>query len=483
MDLEKKQRIFEFIQHQIVNAEFRTSGYVFDASDRRKKHPQRSCFLVLNQCLNNYIKKSLIDDRLVLLYGLRGTGKTTLLSQLYHGLHVERGRKLFLSVDEIVGVLGVGLSDVLSVYEEILKTPFEALSHPVFLFLDEVHFDSKWSLVLKTIYDRSKNVFVFATGSSALLLQASKASPDFTRRARSVKLHPMSFTEYMKVRYGRFEKKGLGKKVRETLFSSSSALEVYEGLKSVEPLAMEYWSTIRREEVDKYINYGTLPFTLSSQNEALVYDRIKKTLDRVVHVDIPHITEFSPEVISKIPSVLYALASSDQTSLSSLSNTINISRPTLASVLETLEMTEAVWRLHSYGSHHHQVRKPSKYLFTSPAFRSMYFNMVKSIAPHDKCKGMLFEDAVGLTLRRIFSEESETSITYDVSAGGADFIIGHGRNVFVVEAGYGIKPTRQVAQTMKKVPASYGIVVSQSPLTHHADENIVRVPFSYFFLI
>ena len=480
MDAAKKQKIFEFIQHQIVNAEFRTSGYVFSALDQQKKHPQRSCFLVLDQYLNRYIRKKSINDRLILLYGLRGTGKTTLLSQIYHSISIAPNRKLFLSVDEIVGVLGADLKDVLSVYEEILGNSFEALPHPVFLFLDEVHFDSKWSLVLKTIYDRSQNVFIFATGSSALSLQTS---PDLERRAKSIKLYPMNFTEYMKVRYDKFEEKGLSKEIREVLFFSGSASEVYDGLKCVESLTKRYWSTIQKKEVDIYMNYGTLPFTLTSQSESLVYDQIKKILDRVVHIDISHIKEFSPEIILKIPSILYALASSDQTSLTNLSNTTNISRPTLASVLETLEMTETIWRLQSYGSHHHQIRKPSKYLFTSPAFRSMYFNMIESIASHGKYKGMLFEDVVGLTLRRFFSEKPDTSITYDVSSGGADFIIRCGKNTLVVEAGYGVKTIKQVVQTMKRVPASYGIVVSQNQLTCYTDENIVHVPFSYFLLI
>ena len=77
--------------------------------------------------------------------------------------------------------LNLSFRDVLDVYEEILQTHLEKkLNEPVFLFLDEVHFDEKWESLLKIIYDKHKKVFVVATGSNALFLNES---PDLARRA------------------------------------------------------------------------------------------------------------------------------------------------------------------------------------------------------------------------------------------------------------------------------------------------------------
>ena len=98
---------------------------------------------------------------------------------------------------------------------------------------------------------------------------------------------------------------------------------------------------------------------------------------------------------------------------------------------------------------------------------------------------MVLEDAVGLTLRRLFAEKLNASLSYDSAAGGADFIIRQNGNALIIEVGYGAKKIKQAVRTMKKVRAqsAYGVIVSDSPLTLHADENVVNVPIPYFLLI
>ncbi len=482
MKTEQKQKIFEFIQDQIANADFRIKAYVFDESG--KKRLGRNCFVKLDMHVQNFLQgKSPI--RWITMYGLRGAGKTTLLAQLYEQTKIESKRKLFLSVDQAVGIFGVSLKDILDVYEESLGTSFERLTEPVFLFLDEVQYDEKWALLLKTIYDRSSKVFIIATGSSALSLQAS---PDVARRAIFEKLFPMSFTEYIKIKNQKTEIRGLAKELREAIFNSKDAKEVHTRLKGLEVKARQYWLDIERKEIDSYMQYGTLPFMIALNNEAMVYDQIKKTLERVISIDIPHINQFSAETISKIPMVLYALAETDQLSLSSLADKgeLDISRPVLTAVLETLERTETIWRIYPHGSHVTQTtRQPSKYLFTSPAFRSMYFNFIGNTRTHDTYKGKILEDTVGLYLNRIFSGKPDTSVTYDSAAGGADFIIRQSKDMIVLEVGYGDKSFRQVVTTMAKVGvnARYGIVVSQSPLALDEEKNAVSIPLSYFLLM
>ena len=481
MDLKKKQQVRDYVIQQITYSATRAQGYTFDRYG--KKYPNRNCFLTLKKHVQDYIQKR-SSNRLLLTYGLRGTGKTTLLSQLYDEIgYIPKERKLFLSLDEITSLLGVTLNDVLQEYEEILQSPFEALSEPVFLFLDEVHFDKKWAILLKTIYDRTKNVFVIATGSSALALQTT---PDLARRAISIKLYPMQFTEYIKIRDRKFEIAGLSKEIRNMVFNAKNASEVFSSLENSKPKMEKYWSDLKNDDIDRYLKYGTLPFVVVSPGDAIAFDQIKKTIEKVVSTDMPNIKHFTPEIISKIPSILYTLASTDQCNLNSLSKSIGINRQTLTSILETLEKTETIWRLHPHGSHHAQVRKPSKYLFTSPAFRSMYFSLVESTSKQDVFKGKVLEDAIGLSLRRLFSEKPLCSITYDSSEGGADFIINKNDNIIVIEVGYGKKNITQIVKTMERIGGKtpcYGILVSQNPLKIHPEENIVEIPISYFLLL
>lgn len=460
----------------------RASEYILDAQGKR--NPNRDCFLTLKKYLHDYTQKKGKDPlRFFVLYGLRGTGKTTLLSQLYGEIYHMKYR-LLLSVDEVVKVMGVALKDVLDVYEEVLGFPFGSLPQPVFLFLDEVHFDDEWAILLKTIYDRTKNIFFIVTGSSALALQST---PDIARRALFEKIHPMQFTEYIKIRHGVHEKEGLSQKLRDIVFNSSSATEVYDALQDIESEMREYWSDLEKKDIndiDTYLGYGTFPFTVVSPGEMSAYEQISEILDKVVNIDIPHIEEFSTDTISKIPELLYTLAASDQCDTVNLSKSTGISRPTLSSILKTLEKTEIVWRVRPHGQPHKQVRKPSKYLFTSPAFRSMYFNLIESVPNQGVLKGRMLEDAVGLSLRRLFSERPGFSVTYDSSKGGADFIVRRGEKIFIIEVGYGHKNMGQVIQTMGKIQQySYGIIISENPLNIDHDNNIVWVPIRYFLLI
>jgi len=482
MKIEQKQKIFDFLQDQIVNADFRMKAYVFDEDGKRRL--VRNAFENLVIHVENFLEnKSSI--RWITMYGLRGAGKTTLLAQLYEQTEVANKHKLFLSVDQAVGIFGVSLKEILDVYEELLGVSFEQLKEPVFLFLDEVQYDEKWALLLKTIYDRSNKVFIFATGSSALSLQASA---DVARRAILEKLYPMSFTEYIKVKDQRNETEGLSKSLEKAIFKARDAKDAFSRLKVLETAVERYWLDIDPKEVDRYMRYGTLPFMVALKNEALVYDQIKKTLERVISIDIPHITQFSSETISKIPMVLYALAETDQLSLNSLSDKgeLDISRPVLTSILETLEKTEAIWRVFPHGSHITQTtRQPSKYLFTSPAFRSMYFNFIGNTRTRENYKGKLLEDTIGLYLNRLFNGKPDTSVTYDSTMGGADFIVRSGKEMLVLEVGYGEKSFKQVITTMAKdsVHASYGIVVSERPLEVNEDKNTISIPLSYFLLL
>jgi len=474
MNTERKAKLSEFVRDQITQGAFRTRAYIFN--DRGERNPQRSMFLRMQKHLRNFLAGD-SAIRWLVMPGLRGAGKTTLLAQLYHDTNVPAERKLFLSVDQITQTFGASLQDIIEAYEEAIGN-FERLEEPLFLFLDEVQYDSHWPGFLKTVYDRTKKVCIVATGSSALMLNVNA---DVARRAVSETLYPMSFTEFIKIKHNKYEQKGLGAELRKALLESQSAKEAYDKLLACEQAVKQYWLNIDRQEISHYMNYGTLPYMVALKNEALVYDQIKKSLERVVSVDIPQIGKFRPDVASKFQMLLYAIADSDQISLNSLSRTMEIGRPTLMHMLNVLEQTETIMRVYPYGSHRKQVRKPSKYLFISPAFRAMYFRFIGSTQQKDIYEGKLLEDTVGLYLGRL-CEQREVSLTYDSAAGGADFIIRDDGGVIAVEVGMGQKGLKQVIQTAKKVKAKYGLVISSSGFKYDEEHSIISIPLEFFLL-
>ncbi len=476
------EEALKYVQNQLVQAPFRLRTYVQD--EQGKKYPQRNIYIKIDKYLRDFLHNSNAQDRWIIIPGLRGVGKTTILAQLFLNHHQEVGdhRILYVSLDEVVNVLGSSLKDVLSAYEKIIGESFEKLTQPVFIFIDEAQYDPKWASVLKSVYDRSNKVFVACSGSSAVSLQTN---PDVIRRSIFQKLFPTSFSEFLMIRDGKFPIKDLKKNIKDALFNSDSAKDAYEKLKKQEPSVLSAWSSIDRHYIDEYLKIGTLPFAIRIKDEVRVYQTITLLLDKVINQDVQSLGRFDTKTLVHIKRVLFLLAESDVVSTQKLAKTLETSVNTVSSILEVLEQAELLIRVMPYGSNSKKVRKPSRYQFMSSAMRSAFLSVAGNEQIFSSQKGRLMEDIVAMTLYREFVANSRGALNYDSSRSGADFILTiSGKNIIPIEVGIGEKSGTQVRNTMKKIgSAQYGVVICQTSLKLLEDANVVKVPLDYFLLI
>lgn len=475
-----KEKIKEFINDQVAQADFRGRAYVFDAQN--KKRPNRNIFIRIQSHLDQFLAGNQAY-RWVALTGLRGAGKTTVMYQLYHAKKNIDGYFLILSVDEITQTLGSDINEVVNVFEEIIGRSITNLDKPLFLFLDEVQYDEKWGTTLKTIYDKAHNVFMFATGSAAALINSNS---DIARRAIYEKIYPLSFTEFIKIKNDKYEVRGLAQELREIIFGGQNAKEVFDALQKLEQKINKYYYGTSRLDFENYLYYGSLPFMIALENEALVYDQINKSLERVINKDIPQMRGLSSDIIGKISAILYAVADMDILNFTTLAEKFGISRSKIAEIFSALEQAEVLHRIYPHGSHFKQVtQKPSKYLFSSPAFRAMYYKTIGNIISEKNARGKLLEDLVGMYLYRLCDKKPAFSLTYDSAKGGADFILSAGENKIVIEVGMNKKEYKQVAQTMEKVKSAYGIIISEGidELEYNQEVNALKIPLKYFLLM
>ena len=475
-----KEKIKEYINDQISQADFRGRAYVFDGQN--KKRPNRNIFIKIQAHFDQFIAGNK-SYRWVALTGLRGAGKTTIMYQLYNARKSIDGYFLILSVDEITQTLGSSINEVVNIFEEIIGRPITNLDKPLFLFLDEVQYDKKWEATLKAIYDRSHNVFMFSTGSAAVLINSN---PDIARRAIYEKIYPLSFTEFIKIKLNKYEVKGLAQKLREIIFGGQNAEEVFNALKKQEQTINEYYHGIGRLEFENYLHYGSLPFMIALNNEALIYDQISKSLERVINKDIPQMRGLSSDIIGRISAILYAVADMDTLNFTTLAEKFGISRSKIAEIFSVLEQTEILHRIYPYGSHFKQVtQRPSKYLFSSPAFRAMYYKTIGNIITEQNARGKLLEDLAGMYLYRLCDKKLAFSLTYDSAKGGADFILSAGENKIVIEVGANKKKYRQVAQTAEKVKAVFSIIISEGADApeYNPEANALKIPLKFFLLM
>lgn len=476
------EEILKYLQNQLVQSPFRMQTYVQD--EQGKKYPQRNIYIKIDKYLKDFLYKPNTQDRWIIIPGLRGVGKTTILAQLFlsHYQAVGQQRMLYISLDEVVNILGSSLKDVLFAYETIIGESFEKLSKPLFLFIDEAQYDPKWASVLKSVYDRSNKVFVVCSGSSAISLQTN---PDVIRRAIFEKLFPTNFCEFLMIKENKFPIKKLQLNIKDALFASESASETYKKLKDLESQVLNFWSQVDRHYVDEYLKTGTLPFTIRIKDENRVYQTINLLLDKVINQDVQELGRFDNKTIGHIKRVLFLLAESEILSIQNLAKTLETSVNTISNILEVLEYAELMIRVMPYGSNSKKVRKPSKYHFMSSAMRSAFLSVAGNEQIFIGQKGRLMEDIVAMTLFREFVTNSRGALNYDSSKANADFILTIAeKNIIPIEVGVGEKLGTQVRNTMKKVKsAKYGIVVSKSPLALLEDSNIIKVPLDYFLLI
>ncbi len=484
----KEIKIRQYVQNQLSRAPFLLKSYIQD--ELGNKYLPRNIFIRIKKILNDFLKGEK-TIRIIVIPGLRGVGKTTLLAQLFFELFPKYQKQLlYISVDEIVNTLKSDLQTVLEEYQNILDTSFEKLEENVFIFIDEIHYDKNWPSVLKSIYDKSKNVFIICTGSSALSLQST---PDLARRAIFEKLYPMSFTEYILLKTKnlslkdknikpKFPSKGLKEKIKNALFYSSDAEICFSTLKKLEKEKNNYWIGIDRLEINRYLKLGTMPFSLTIKDENLTLRLINELIDKVIKKDLLELEKFSIDTIEKIKNILLMTAGSDEVSITSLArNLADISINTLIDVFDALEKAEMLIRVYPYGSVYKKVRKPSKYYFMSSSLRYALLSIVEGDLAFEKYKGKYLEDIISLYLYREFTQKGISPLFYDSAKGGANFILQVGKRKIVIEIGFGNKGTKQVEYSLKKTKGDYGLVISESELSLH--NNIIKVPLDYFLLM
>lgn len=476
------QEIDAYVAQQMAISDVRTKNAITDRVTK-KKFPRRSAILKLEKLLRSFQAGQ--DPRWIAILGLRGVGKTTMISQLFQAIQCDPQHKIFVSVDNAKDTLEIGVTEIMQGYERQLGYSFEELTQPVYIFLDEIHFDPKWALSLKTLTDRSDYIFVVTTGSSVSEIKKALDS-DTARRILAETLHPLSFTEYLLLRDGKKPITGLGAKIRSALYESKDIDEAYTQLAALRGDVKQYWTGVTQNDIDRYIKYANLPFTLTyGDNEQYIYQQIAQIITTIVNKDIASLGSFDNATIKKVNPILYTLANTSIASVNNMASVHSIDRAVLTSVLDALEKASVLQRVYPYAQHKAQTTRPSKYVFVSPAYRSMYFNLVGSVVAYDDYKGFLLEDIVSLylsilTRQGLANMAGGLSITYDGADNGADFIVSNDSRRICIEVGYGNKKPKQANASKVRHKCVYGLTVSSSPLSKSTDS--VTVPLSFFLL-
>lgn len=424
-----------------------------------------------------------IENRFLVMPGLRGVGKTTLLFQIYNYLrkeNIQENRILYFSADEIKTYLGADIKDIVDVFiREVHNTSVVGLDKKLFILVDEAHYDREWSSVGKILYDQSKEIFMIFTGSSALSLEMNV---DAARRSKREMVFPMNFSEYITLKYNIFPPKGMAESLREFIFRPKT----FFGYASKNENLMKKNLIKLRKPVDKvfeeFLCVGGFPISLYL-SKTDVYERIFDMVSRVIEKDVFSLQSFTSDTRNTIARILafLALQKPGEVSDMKLSQKLGTSPTMVRNILHILEKTHLIFSVKPYSGAGKIVRKPWKYYFLSPSIHAaLMFKIGMFDEKNREILGLLGENFAASSFFRIKETMGMvTGVFYDPEEGGVDFILQKGERLIPVEVGIGKKSKGQIKKAIERYNSPYGIVI-------HGGEkieikgNIVYIPIITF---
>lgn len=495
-----REKIENFYRLWISEIDKLLSGYIYDEAG--KTNPTRYIFSNYLALLEKFIEGRLEEiEKINLLSGIRGVGKTTLLAQLYYApkfvslskrnkyisILSQDYEKIYLDVSRL-SAEGITLTEFFNYYQEVNNIRFVDLRKKLLLLLDEVHYDENWGLFLKNVFDatkKHKNILVIASGSSALKI---KLNPDLSRRSLLEELYPLKFNEYLILKNNVYPQSGLSDNLIETLLSSKNAKELFDFYQYYQKEVSAYFSKLPPNIEEEYLYFGGFPFVLRLENKkSIVFELVSGVIDKLIIKDLLAMKRFSSDTISKIKDLLYLIASSDSTDIDKLCRTLKLDYRTVRGVLDALILSGVIVEVKSYGQKFVRVRKPIKFLFISPSLR---ISILNGVVPPE-VKGKILEDYLALIFTKDFQRKAkeyrDIEVMYDSSSGGADFVLRVGKDKkIIIEIGFGkenegVKQIKNTGNTINGY--DYGIVISKKGNLELLDDKIIKVPFDFWLAI
>lgn len=312
------------------------------------------------------IEKAFASWRVVLLFGARQIGKTTMAENYFESLMCKKKR--FFGQNKETQTLFASLS---------LTTISSLIGDATFIFIDEAQYIEEIGTVLKLIYDAMPHVQVLATGSSAFGL-ASKTHEAMTGRALILSVFPLSYRE---------------------IASNSIFKEIAPNTTSM-------------------LIHGTYPKVLAASSRGDKEEILRLLSDAYLYKDVLefHGIRKAP-MIAKLAQML-ALQVGNQVSLSELSRSLEIHKNTVQSYIDVLIKSFIIFPVSSLSRNKRKELHTSiKYYFYDNGIRNAIIRNFADLTLRDDV-GALWENYIASELykRETYDKKSFTVYhwrTYD----------------------------------------------------------------------
>ena len=349
---------------------------------------------------------------------------------------------LYISCDELNNITQCSIRELVEIY---LKNKFNkntrTLDEKVFLLIDEAQYDKNWAMASKILFDKSDNIFMIITGSSAIHLQYNA---DAARRLKRRVLTPLNYNQHLKLKFNQ-SFTNLSRGLCELIFTGNidNALNYeFEANKKLTNIP-EYTSN----EWDYYLKYDGFPSIEDKALKNIHEEKITMT-NKIITEDMMQIKSLTSQnqaiakrIIRQLP-----LQNPGEISQHKLSNYLKTSLSNINNILALLEKTELIFHCEPFGGSSRRLKKPWKYYFASSSIRhALSMKIGNTMKNSDEYEGILIENLVASNLFNLSNTQADSfNIYYDPHKDkNVDFIIQDAfENPIPIEVGRGKKKKR-----------------------------------------
>lgn len=299
--------------------------------------------MYIQRQLEPLLKKSLFKGKIVIIYGARQVGKTTLVKKIVEELDQPFG---YLNCDEI---------DVLSQFQQADNSLAlrQMMGNSRLVIIDEAQRVKNIGIKLKLLIDNYPEIQLLVTGSSSLDL-SNEISEPLTGRCEEYWLFPLS------------------------------AKEVWQESNLIS----------RGRDLENWLVYGSYPEIWNLKSNEEKSNKVKQLAANYLFKDVLKFNEVKNSgIVLKLLQAL-ALQIGSEVSFNELSTTVGVSKQTVASYVDLLEKVFVIFSLKPYsGNLRHALNKKRKIYFLDVGIRNAIINNQNPLAIRDDV-GKLWENFV-----------------------------------------------------------------------------------------
>jgi len=278
---------------------------------------------MINRKLGKLIKQNLKPGQVVVLYGPRRVGKTTLVNNLINNLS---GKVEFLNAEKSIDRVRIDTKEYKKL--ELL------VANKDYLVIDEAQNINEIGKILKILVDNFSHIKILVTGSASFDL-ANKLGEPLTGRKKTFIMYPLSVGEM----FGKNEE------------------------------------AILKEKTDELLVFGSYPKVYTTLNINEKQELLMELTDSYLYKDILQFEGIRHANKIRDLLVLLALQLGSEVSISELGASLGMHNDTVLKYLDLLEKSFVIFNLRGFSRNlRKEVTKTSKYYFYDCGVRNAIIN-------------------------------------------------------------------------------------------------------------